>query len=922
MNQAEQKLRAKEFVEEWKGKGYEKGETQRFWIDLLQTVYGVKNATRLIHFEDNVSLDNESKFVDGRILNTKVLIEQKSLKVDLKKAYKQSDGEYLTPFDQALRYANLLNNDERPRWIIVSNFKSFLIYDMNNRGADPEEVLLENLEKEYYRLEFVVDKKNHHIKKEEEVSFKAGEIVGKLYDAFSKEYEDISDVQSQKDLNELCVRLVFCLYAEDAGLFGKKSVFHDYLAKFDDLTLMRTRLIELFKILDTPYDKRDKYIEEELNQFPYVNGGLFSNENIEIPKFTKEIQKTLLENASDDFDWSEISPTIFGAVFESTLNPETRRSGGMHYTSTENIHKVIDPLFLNNLKEELEKIVKIKNLKERIRKLEEFQVKLSTLKFFDPACGSGNFLTETYIALRRLENEVLSILANGAMMLEMTDTIKVSIQQFYGIEINDFAVKVAKTALWIAEAKMFTETEELLFNTAKLSDFFPLQTYENIIEGNSLRIDWNEVLPSTECNYIIGNPPFVGAYHLNDKQKEERLELFGKGSGVLDYVACWYKKAAEYIEKTKIKVAYVSTSSITQGQQVEPLWNVLKNYDIEIDFAYEPFKWESEASKKAGVFCVIIGFSIKNKEKKMLFDKKGNEQIVDFINGYLKIDTSILVRKSSKPISNVPQMAKGFQPTDNGFLILSKDEYEEVKDDEKIVKWIRKYSMGEEFINGKDRYCLWLVNITPSELKSIPFIKNRVSECKKWRENQTITGDAYKLRNTPHLFRPCKKFDNKTYIGVPKVSSSNRKYIPMGFVDNGMIPGDKLYFINTDSLYILGVMESYVHMSWVRTITGRLGDGFSYSNTIVYNNFPWPEVTEVQKEKIEKTAQAILDARDLYLESSLADLYDETLMPIELRKAHEANDKAVMEAYGFKNMTEQEMVAELMKKYKEIIDKK
>ena len=526
MTDIEQRKAAKTFAEQWKDKGYEKGESQTFWLQLLSEVFGVEHVSQFIRFEDTVHIDKATGFIDAFIDKTKVLIEQKSIDKDLRKAIKQSDGSLLNPFQQAKRYSAELPYDDRPRWIVTCNFKSFLVYDMNNPNSEPEEILLKDLPKEYYRLQFLVDCKSDHIKKEEELSFKAGELVGKLYAAFSKQYRDLENEQSQKDLNELCVRLVFCLYAEDAGLFGRKSVFHDYLTKYEDLNSIRKALIELFKILDTPLDKRDPYLEDDLNQFPYVNGGLFSNENIEIPTFTQEIRDIILAKASDDFDWSEISPTIFGAVFESTLNPETRRSGGMHYTSIENIHKVIDPLFLDELREKLNEAEAYKNEKTRIEKLTEFQNYLASLTFFDPACGSGNFLTETYLSLRRLENEALDVMSHGMMMLELDDTIKVSIQQFYGIEINDFAVKVAKTALWIAEAQMWNETKKIVSTMGNIKDFLPLESYNNIYEGNALRVDWNEVLPNTKCNYIMGNPPFVGQAMRSKEQAEEMRNVF------------------------------------------------------------------------------------------------------------------------------------------------------------------------------------------------------------------------------------------------------------------------------------------------------------------------------------------------------------------------------------------------------------
>lgn len=602
---------AKEFIKNWINKGYEKGESQKFWIELLTKVYGVENITEFIKFEDTVKLDKTTGFIDGIISETHVLIEQKSINKDLKSPIKQSDGTLLTPYEQAKRYNNELPFSKKSRWIVLCNFKSFLIYDMERLNSEPEEILLKDLDKEYYRMNFLVEKENEHIKKEEEISFKAGELVGELYDAFSKEYRNIEDEQAQKDLNELCVRIVFCLYAEDSGLFGKRSAFHDYLARYENLSDMRKALKDLFKILDTPYDKRDVY-EDELNVFPYVNGGLFSNENIEIPKFTERIRKTLLSDASDNFNWADISPTIFGAVFESTLNPETRRSGGMHYTSIENIHKVIDPLFLNDLKNEFKEIKEIKNIRTKRGKLEEFQNKIAKLKFFDPACGSGNFLTETYISLRKLENEILDEVQENMMFEDMGNIIKVSIQQFYGIEINDFAVKVAKTALWIAEAQMWEKTRNRLSSNSKLSDFLPLETYENIFEGSALSVNWEEVLQSTECSYIIGNPPFIGAKIMSKEQRNDIKKIFSEfnKAGEFDYVTAWYKLACDYMENTQIKCAFVSTNSICQGQHVITFWKyIIEKYNAKIIFAYKTFNWENEAKNNAKVYCVIVGFT-------------------------------------------------------------------------------------------------------------------------------------------------------------------------------------------------------------------------------------------------------------------------------------------------------------------------
>ncbi|MBO6195371.1 MAG: class I SAM-dependent DNA methyltransferase [Bacilli bacterium] len=924
MNDAEMKKRAKEFSERWENKGYEKGESQKFWLDLLSNVLGVSDPTSFIEFEDTIHIDKATGFIDGFIPKTKVLIEQKSIDKDLRKAIKQSDGSLLNPFQQAKRYSAELPYDDRPRWIVTCNFKSFLVYDMNNPNGEPEEILLKNLSKEYYRLEFLINIKSEHIKKEEEISFKAGELVGNLYDAFSKQYKNINDEQSQKDLNELCVRLVFCLYSEDAGLFGRKSVFHDYLAKYEDLNQMRKALIELFKVLDTPIKERDKYLEDDLNQFPYVNGGLFSNENIEIPSFTEEIRTILLSKASDNFDWSEISPTIFGAVFESTLNPETRRSGGMHYTSIENIHKVIDPLFLEELREKLNEAESYKNEKTRNEKLQEFQDYISSLKFLDPACGSGNFLTETYLSLRRLENEAIEIQqGKGVIALDIGDKIKVSIQQFYGIEINDFAVKVAKTALWIAEAQMYIETKRILSNESGLDEFLPLESYDNIIEGNALRIDWNEVIPNDDCNYIMGNPPFSGWSYQSQEQRKDMENIFqGEHyTNKLDYVSCWYYIAAKFMQNTKIKCAFVSTNSITQGEQVEPLWSLLnKKCNVNIIFAYRTFIWDSEASIKAHVHCVIIGFVVYDEPMdKTLYYGINNFKKVKNINGYLIGADNIYVRANFSPLCDVPDMRKGNQPTDGGNLIIEREDYDTfISKEPNSKKYIKKLIGSREFINNKPRYCLWLVNCPPDELNKMPLVLERIKLVREMRLKSSFPGTVA-LADTPTIFRETN--NPKSYIVIPGVSSERRRYIPIGFFDDNTIATNTIQIIPNANIYHFGVLTSNVHMSWMRVVAGRLKSDYSYSQSIVYNNFPWPTPTNEQKEKIEKTAQMILDARAKYPNSSLADLYDELTMPSELRKAHQLNDLAVWEAYGKKwdKKSESDCVAWLMKLYEEKI---
>ena len=903
---------ATEFAERWKGRGYERGESQPFWIDLLSNVFGIDTPTNgFITFEDHRMVD-ASNFIDGRIPSTKVLIEQKSLGKDLRAGIRQSDGSLLNPFQQARRYVVSLPVSEHPRWIVTCNFSEFLVYDMEQPNGEPEQILLENLGKEYYRLQFLVDAKSEHLSKEMEVSIKAGDIVGQIYEALLKQYDDNSP-EALRWLNILCVRLVFCLYAEDAGIFTRDQ-FHDFLVIYEAKD-MRRALRDLFEVLNTPQEKRSKYLQAELAAFPYTNGGLFE-EQIEIPQFTEELKQTLLKNASLDFDWSEISPTIFGAVFESTLNPETRRSGGMHYTSIENIHKVIDPLFLNDLRKELDEILEEKVEKQRQKKLDAYQDKLAALTFLDPACGSGNFLTETYLSLRRLENEAIRERYHGQTMLgAFVNPIKVSIQQFYGIEINDFAVTVATTALWISEAQMLNETERIIHQDI---DFLPLKSYTNITEGNALRIDWETVVPKDHLNYIMGNPPFVGNNYMNDSQRADLAPFFPKNK-TLDYVCCWYMKAAAYIDGTQISCALVSTNSITQGEQVPLLWKELFNsYGIHIDFAHRTFRWDSEASLKAHVHCVIVGFSSAlNNRVKVIYDN-GKTIETGNINAYLSAASDVFIDSRSKPLCDVPIMRKVNQPTDGGNLLINQNDYEEfVSQEPEAKKYIRRLIGAKEFLNNIPRYCLWLVKISPAELRKMPLVMKRIEAVREMRLASNDAGTR-KLAETPHLFR--ETVNPESSVVVPRVSSERRRYVPMGFIGKDIIVTDAILLIPDAKLYHFGILESNVHMAWMRAVCGRLKSDYRYSKDVVYNNFPWPNPSEEQKAKIEQTAQAILDARALYPDSSLADLYDELTMPVELRKAHQDNDRAVMQAYGFnvKTMTESQCVAELFKLYQKL----
>ena len=929
MTTAQQQQAARNFAAYWKDKGYEKGESQPFWLSLLRDVYGVEHPEQFIQFEEQVHLDHTS-FIDGTIPATHVLIEQKGLGKDLNKPIKQSDGALLNPFEQAKRYILELPVSQHPRWVVTCNFSTFYVYDMERPRGEPEIIELANLEKEYYRLQFLVDAGNEHLKREMEVSIAAGEIVGLLYDAFYKQYANPESEHSLKSLNKLCVRLVFCLYAEDAGIFGHHGMFHDYLKGFDTRGL-RKGLVDLFRVLDTKLQDRDPYLKDdnpELAAFPYVNGGLFSDENIEIPPFTDEIRNLLLEKASENFNWSEISPTIFGAVIESTLNPETRRSGGMHYTSIENIHKVIDPLFLDELKAELDEICANPVERTRTAKLRVFQRKLASLTFLDPACGSGNFLTETYLSLRRLENKILVKLSHGqvTMYSASESPIQVSISQFYGIEINDFAVTVAKTALWIAESQMMKETEKILLVPL---EFLPLKTNAFIVEGNALRVDWESVVPKSKLNYIMGNPPFVGYSLQSKEQKSDILSIYVdekgkpyKTAGKIDYVAGWYYKAAKLMQNTPIRTAFVSTNSITQGEQVAGVWKPLfEQFGIHIDFAYQTFRWDSEASAKAHVHCVIVGFSVAvntNSKKLFIGDKL---HLSNNINAYLMDAPNVFIESRNTPLNGVLSMSSGGKPVEGGYYIFTDDEKNAfLKKEPSAQTYFRKFVGSDDFINGYTRWCLWLHDVSPSDIRKLPECMKRVNSVHDYRlESKKAATRA--AAATPMSFMEIKRPVGKFLI-VPEVSSQRRKYVPLGFSDKEMICSNKVRFVSNATMYHFGILTSNVHMAWMRAVCGRLKSDYSYSINVVYNNFPWPTPTEQQKAKIEQTAKAILDARALYPDSSLADLYDDLTMPPELRKAHQANDRAVMDAYGFIKGTaartsESACVAELMKLYQQ-----
>ena len=919
---------AREFVKTWgKKEGKEDAERQTFWNDLLNRVYGINDYYNFITYEKDVKVKDNGKVttrrIDGYIPSTKTMIEMKGKHVtDLSKPLVQSGGAELTPFEQAKRYANFMPNSEQPRWILVSNFSEIDIHDMEHPLDAPKIIKLEDLPQKVKSLEFIVNQHEKRVVDEQKISVDAGNIVAKIYDelvvAYSKGRDvDVKSHKIQRSLNMLIVRLVFLLYADDSNLFGKENIFQEFIERREPRDIRRD-LAELFKVLDQKEEDRDPYLDKEFNQFSYVNGGMFADESVIIPQFTDELKRLIVEDAGQKFDWSSISPTIFGAVFESTLNPESRRAGGMHYTSIENIHKVIDPLFLDDLHEEFDKIQNMGNRKQRIDRAIEFREKLGKLKLLDPACGSGNFLTETYLSLRKMENECLKIIVGDQSTLALNDSttkVQVKIQNFYGIEVNDFAVSVARTAMWIAESQMWEDTKDITFANA---NFLPLDSNDSIFEGNALRMKWQDIVKPYELDYVMGNPPFVGAMYSSPEQREDIKQVFGKDvkkPGEIDYVAGWYKMAADYIQGTTIKCAFVSTNSISQGQQVALIWPNLIKEGLTINFAYRTFVWNNEANNKAHVHCVIIGFSNQDTIKnKYIFD--GNEvEEVKHINPYLKDGDNYFVYSRTKPLCDVPQIRFGSMPRDGGNFIISEDEKDKIVHKEpKIAPYIKPYLGASEFLHNKKRYCLWLRGANPAIIAKSSFIKDRVEKVREFRAGSKAAGTR-KFAETPTIFAQIAQPDSD-YIAVPKTSSQRRKYIPMGFLNKDIIASDLLFLIPNADLYSFGVLSSIVHNAWMRTVAGRLKSDYRYSKNVVYNNFIWPVVDEKQKEAISKTARGILNARKLYAGSSLADLYDPLSMPAELVKAHKANDRAVLKAYNLpSSASEQEITDRLFKLY-------
>ena len=893
--------RASKFSKVWKDAKDEKSSAQLFLNDFFK-VFGV-DLKRVALFEKKIPMrDDRDGYIDC-LWRGVILIEMKSRGKNLTKAY-----------EQAKDYAFNLSDRDLPEYIMVCDFENIRLYRiLTNQVWTFKVANLSNHVRKFAKLagyEFACAE----CEPEAEVNEKAAKKMAKLHDKLKE------TGYGGHNLEVYLIRILYCMFADDSRIFEKGAFFKYIKDSKEDGSDLSRRIAELFEILDMDEEKRknSKLLPEEMkNNFPYINGKLF-REPLPMAYFDSSMRELILECC--EMDWSKISPSIFGAMFQEVTDQKKRRELGAHYTSEENILKVIEPLFLDDLRKEFELI------KHNKRKLTEFHDKLANLKFLDPACGCGNFLIVAYRELRLLELNTLSMLIddNRQLSLDVVNTYcRVNVDQFYGIEIEDFPCQIAHVGMWLIDHQM----NELVakhfgLNYARL----PLKASATIIKGNALRIDWNDIVPKEELNYIMGNPPFVG-YHLRNRNQQDDMDLvFGNGIkkyGVLDYVAAWYKKACDYMMNTKIESAFVSTNSISQGQQPAILWEpLMKENNTIINFAHRTFKWGNEAKgKKAQVHCVIIGFSdYKNNKEKKIFSSYGTKKAKN-INPYLVDAENIVVTTREYPICNVLEMNKGSQPTDGGFLLLNEKEKNElVKDNPLAQKWIKPFMGAEEFLNDKLRWCLWLVNASPHELRKCKLIMERIDNVRKFRlkSKKAVT---QKFASVPTLFGEIRQ-PSSEYLIVPEISSEKRNYIPMDFAEKNIISSNKLQLVSKAAIYEFGVLESIVHMAWMRATCGRLGTGYIYSSSIVYNNFIWPNPTPTQKEKIEEAAQGVLDARKLYPDSTLADLYDPNTMPPELAKAHEKLDKAVKAAYGNKGFeTEEEIVASLMKLYKEAVDK-
>lgn len=910
---AQRRYRAEEFATRWKYRGQEKSDAQSFWTDLLRSVFRHETPETTALFEQGTEYGG---WIDAVIPAARTFVEMKSRGKDLD-ARQLHRGKRVNAFEQAYEYVGEVPGNQRPRYIVTSNFEIMRIYDLDEpRAAEKyEEFAVAKLADHVQQLLFLDSGVSERTKHETRVTWTAGETIAKIYKLLRAQYLNPDSAQAQHQLNVLLVRIVFCLYAEDALVFPKNS-FYTFL-KGKTPTDARSSLLRLFEALNLPVEERDPY-DVEVKAFPYVNGGLFQEPSV-IPELTEEILETLVNEAAGATDWSMISPTIFGGVFESTLNPETRKKGGMHYTSPENIHRLIDPLFLDDLEQELDNIINMRGELEGKTHVAQrnafvrFQHKIGSLTFFDPAAGSGNFLTETYICLRRLENVVLTHLQGGQSMMGLDDVsespIKVSLRQFHGIEINDFAVSVAQTAMWIAELQANQETAMIV---ARTIDDLPLRDSVNMVRGNALEIDWNSIVPAEECDYIIGNPPFITGDDLSEQQKQERTALFGENAGALDYVACWFILAARYTEDTNCECALVATSSICQGQQVPALWQPMYNTGVRINFAHRAFSWANETRNMASVHVVIVGFAHKVRDGRWIFypEFEGTDeykQPVGNINPYLLDAPDAFVKRQRAARKDLPRMSKGFQPTDDGNLLIDQETYDtEVARDPSITKYIRRFTQARQYIEGTPAYIIWVSDYDLPDIARHPFLDKRIKSTAEFRshKDRPVKGDAYKLKDCPHRPRPANAFvDNKDYLLVPLHTSHRRRYVPIGFVEKAeMIPGNGVGFVPTEDKALFGLLVSRLLTLWLDMTGGRLRADYRFGTDTVYNTLPVARFTNEDSNRIKKCAEAVLAERQELASrgKSLEMMYkpgDELYYP-NLFKAHQELDRAVYAAYG------------------------
>lgn len=898
LNWNEIKDRAVAFSKEWENETREEAEAKSFLTDFFN-VFGI-NRRKFATFEHRVKKLNEKDGYIDLLWKANILVEMKSRGQDLEKAFRQ-----------AKEYTQNLPQNELPKLILICDFENFHLYDLETDEIN--RFKLKDLVQNVNYFGFLLGYQKRIYKEQDPVNIQAAERMGKLHDSL----EDIG--YTGHALEVYLVRLLFCLFAEDTSIFNKQQ-FQDYIERrtSEDGSDLAAKLNELFFVLNTPEDKRLKNLDEQLAEFPYVNGKLFE-EMLPPAAFSSKMRQALINCCY--LDWSKISPAIFGSMFQSVMNPQERRNLGAHYTSEKNILKLIKPLFLDDLFREFESV------KNSRVKLMDFHKKLGTLKFLDPACGCGNFLVITYRELRLLELEVLrSLYKKGDQVqgvLDLRDIIFLNVNMMYGIEYEEFPARIAEVAMWLIDHQM---NQIIGLEFGQNIALIPLKQSANILHANALTTDWETLVPKTELNYILGNPPFVGSKVMSAVQRAEVVKEFnGKtGSGVLDYVSGWYAKAAKYIQNTNIEAAFVSTNSIVQGEQTSILWGeLLEKYHIKINLAHRTFKWTNEAKGKAAVYCIIVGFSTQDRKDKRIFeyeDIKGEPHEIKAknINPYLVDAPNVLIGKRTKPISKVPPMSFGNMPLDGGNLLLSEEEREEfLQKEPDAEKFVLPLISAYEFLNGKKRYCLWLVDAEPSELKKLPEILKRIDEVRKFRMN-SVAPSTQKFAATPSTFRD--KNNPESFILIPSTTSENRKYIPMGFFSKNNIANNSCHIVPNGELYHFGILMSAMHMAWVSNVCGRLESRYRYSKDIVYNNYPWPENPSAKHiVNIEKAAQEVLDAREKFPQSSLADLYDPLTMPPVLLKAHQNLDKAVDAAYSSKNFkTETERMEFLFGLYGEL----